>query len=75
VVGLLDYTWAQYLTRNGDPQAYYDKAATTARSLGLRGGHGRQRGGLLRRGHERVLGGGWEHLDPDSRSIVDHRER
>jgi hypothetical protein len=33
---LLDYTWAQYLTRNGDPQAYYDKAATIARSLGLR---------------------------------------
>lgn len=32
---LLDYAWAQYQTRKGDPQAYYDKAASTARRLGL----------------------------------------
>ena len=32
---LLDYTWAQYHTRKGDPQAYYDKAASIAMSLGL----------------------------------------
>ena len=32
---LLDYTWAQYHTRKGDPQAYYDRAATLALSLGL----------------------------------------
>ena len=33
---LLDYAWAQYHTRNGDPQAYYDNAATIAQRLGLR---------------------------------------
>jgi hypothetical protein len=33
---LLDYTWAQYHTRKGDPQAYYDKAANIATRLGLR---------------------------------------
>jgi hypothetical protein len=33
---LLDYTWAQYHTRKGDPQAYYDTAASTAQRLGLR---------------------------------------
>jgi hypothetical protein len=33
---LLDYAWAQYHTRKGDPQAYYDKAATIAQQLGLR---------------------------------------
>jgi hypothetical protein len=33
---LLDYAWAQYHTRKGDPQAYYDKAASTAARLGLR---------------------------------------
>lgn len=33
---LLDYTWAQYHTQKGDPQAYYDKAASIATSLGLR---------------------------------------
>jgi hypothetical protein len=32
---LLDYTWAQYQTKKGDPQAYFDKAASTAKSLGL----------------------------------------
>jgi hypothetical protein len=32
----LDYTWAQYATRKGDAQAYYDRAATTAGRLGLR---------------------------------------
>ena len=33
---LLDYSWAQYHTKKGDPQAYYDKAATAAARLGLR---------------------------------------
>jgi hypothetical protein len=33
---LLDYAWAQYATRKGDAQAYYDKAATIAQRLGLR---------------------------------------
>ena len=32
---LLDYAWAQYHTRKGDPQVYYDRAATTAARLGL----------------------------------------
>jgi hypothetical protein len=32
----LDYAWAQYLTRWGDPQAFYDNAATIAERLGLR---------------------------------------
>lgn len=32
---LLDYAWAQYHTRKGDPQAYYDRAATIAGTLGL----------------------------------------
>ncbi|MBA3260296.1 MAG: hypothetical protein H0T68_12635 [Gemmatimonadales bacterium] len=32
---LLDYTWAQYHTRKGDQQAFYDKAATIAKRLGL----------------------------------------
>ena len=33
---LLDYAWAQYNTRRGDPQAYYDEAASIAHRLGLR---------------------------------------
>jgi hypothetical protein len=33
---LLDYTWAQYHAQKGDPQVYYDKAASIATSLGLR---------------------------------------
>lgn len=33
---VLDYAWAQYHTRKGDAQAYYDKAATVAQRLGLR---------------------------------------
>jgi len=33
---LLDYAWAQYHTRKGDPQTYYDRAASTAARLGLR---------------------------------------
>jgi hypothetical protein len=33
---LLDYTWAQYHTRKGDAQAYYDTAASIAQRLGLR---------------------------------------
>ncbi|MGI9040418.1 MAG: hypothetical protein ACR2HK_04815, partial [Gemmatimonadales bacterium] len=33
---LLDYTWAQYHTRKGDQQTYYDNAATLAKRLGLR---------------------------------------
>lgn len=33
---LLDYAWAQYHTRKGEPQAYYDRAATVAKRLGLR---------------------------------------
>ncbi len=33
---LLDYTWAQYHTRRGDPQAFFDSAARTASKLGLR---------------------------------------
>ncbi len=32
----LDYAWAQYATRKGDAQAYFDKAATIAQQLGLR---------------------------------------
>jgi hypothetical protein len=32
----LDYTWAQYATRKGEAQAYYDRAATIAGRLGLR---------------------------------------
>ncbi len=32
---LLDYAWAQYHTRKGDPQVYYDRAAATAKKLGL----------------------------------------
>lgn len=32
---LLDYTWAQYHTKKGDPQAYFDKAASAAKALGL----------------------------------------
>ncbi len=32
---LLDYTWAQYHTRKGDPRKYYDGAAAIARRLGL----------------------------------------
>lgn len=31
----LDYAWAQYHTRKGEPQAYYDNAAATAEKLGL----------------------------------------
>jgi hypothetical protein len=33
---LIDYTWAQYHTRKGDPRGYFDKAATIAERLGLR---------------------------------------
>jgi hypothetical protein len=33
---LLDYTWAQYHTRKGDPKEFYDKAAGIARQLGLK---------------------------------------
>jgi hypothetical protein len=33
---LLDYTWAQYQTKRGDPQVYFDNAARTASKLGLR---------------------------------------
>jgi len=32
----LDYTWAQYNSRQGDPQAYFDAAADGAAKLGLR---------------------------------------
>jgi hypothetical protein len=32
---LLDYAWAQYHTKRGDPQAYYDQAASIAKQLGL----------------------------------------
>jgi hypothetical protein len=32
---LLDYAWAQYHTKKGDPQAYYDRAAAIAGQLGL----------------------------------------
>jgi hypothetical protein len=32
----LDYAWAQYATRKGDAQDYFDKAAASARRLGLR---------------------------------------
>jgi hypothetical protein len=33
---LLDYAWAQYHTRKGEPAAYFDGAAAEARRLGLR---------------------------------------
>jgi hypothetical protein len=33
---LIDYAWAQYHTRKGDPQAFYDNAATISRRLGIR---------------------------------------
>lgn len=33
---LLDYAWAQYHTKKGEPRAYYDRAAATAARLGLR---------------------------------------
>ncbi len=33
---LLDYAWAQYHTRKGEPAAYFDGAAATASRLGLR---------------------------------------
>jgi hypothetical protein len=32
----LDYTWAQYATRKGDAQAYFDRAAAIAERLGLK---------------------------------------
>ena len=32
----LDYAWAQYATRKGEAQAYYDRAATIAGRLGLK---------------------------------------
>jgi hypothetical protein len=32
----LDYTWAQYESRRGDPKAYYDKAAAAAAKFGLK---------------------------------------
>ena len=32
----LDYAWAQYATRKGDAQDYFDRAATAARRLGLK---------------------------------------
>jgi hypothetical protein len=33
---LLDYAWAQYQSRKGDPKGYFDKAARIASRLGLR---------------------------------------
>ena len=30
----LDYTWAQYATRKGDAQTYFDRAAAIAERLG-----------------------------------------
>ena len=33
---LLDYTWAQYHMRKGDPKAFYDRAADAAHRLGLK---------------------------------------
>lgn len=32
----LDYTWAMYESRRGDPKAYYDKSAAEAKQLGLK---------------------------------------
>ncbi len=32
----LDYAWAQYATRKGDAQAYFDRAATIGQRLGLK---------------------------------------
>jgi hypothetical protein len=32
----LDYAWAQYATRKGDAEAYFDQAATLGQRLGLR---------------------------------------
>lgn len=32
----LDYTWAQYATRKGDAQTYFDRAAAVAERLGLK---------------------------------------
>ncbi len=32
----LDYAWAQYATRKGEPETYFDKAAAIAKGLGLR---------------------------------------
>jgi len=32
---LLDYAWAQYTTRKGDPQKYFDEAARDAQQLGI----------------------------------------
>ena len=36
LVPLIDYAWAQYHTKKGDPRAYYDNAASIAQRLGLR---------------------------------------
>jgi hypothetical protein len=36
LASLLDYAWAQYHTRKGDAQSYFDEAAATAEKLGLR---------------------------------------
>jgi hypothetical protein len=36
LVPYLDYTWAQYATRKGEAQTYYDRAATIADRLGLK---------------------------------------
>jgi hypothetical protein len=36
LAALLDYTWAQYHTKKGEAQAYFDQAARTASALGLR---------------------------------------
>ena len=44
----VDYTWAQYQTRKGEPKAYYDAAAATRRTARPPGGDGRERGELLR---------------------------
>ena len=33
---LIDYTWAQYHSKRGDPEAYFDDAAAIASRLGLR---------------------------------------
>jgi hypothetical protein len=37
---LIDYAWAQYHTGKGNPQAYFNRAATVAKRLGLRVGMG-----------------------------------
>jgi hypothetical protein len=36
LVPLVDYAWAQYHTRKGEPKKYYDESAAVARRLGLK---------------------------------------